>query len=272
MSSQLYQDPSILLGYVGTDEAIQNSKKAPTIALFATYDQNPQIFLWGNPKWNFKSVAQIGQSNATVLAFNGATYLSLFVKEGLLHQSQIDTSYNGSPARFVTANGDLVEQGFATNEPYEYEHLVSQWDKPVKFILVREYPVYQSAVSTTPANLKTYAKCFKRLIPLFQQAEKDYINNPVPVNNELLKIDTTFSTNGFTLSAGGNAYAVHEMKALHLVENGPNNTLGAFSIPRVQELINKLAPVFQASNDQLRAGLKPSNLVTNQFLNPKIGL
>lgn len=272
VSSQLYQDDSILLGYVGTDEAIQNSAKAPTVALFATYDQNPQIFLWGNPKWNFTSVAQIGKAGVPVLAFNGATYLSLFEQEGLLNKKQVDTSYNGSPARFVLDGGSVVEQGFATNEPYEYEHQVPQWKKPVKFMLVREYPVYQSAVSIRADKLAANAACLSKLIPLFQQAEKDYINDPVAVNNELLKIVSTFKTSGFTLSAGGNAAAVQEMKSLHLVEDGPNNTLGAFDDARVQQLIDKLAPVFQAQHIKLKAGLKPSDLAANQFLDANIGL
>jgi hypothetical protein len=272
VSSQLYQNQNILLGYVGTDEAIQNSQKAPTTALFATYDKNPQIFLWGNPKWNFTSVKQIGQANAPVLAFNGATYLSLFEQEGLLKASQVNTSYNGSPAQFVADNGDVVEQGFATQEPYEYAHEVKEWDKPVKFMLVNEYPVYQSALSIRTSRLKAEAPCLSKLIPLFQQAEKDYIQNPAPVNNELIKIDNTYKTSGFSLTPGGNAAAVHEMRSLHLVANGPNNTLGAFSSGRVQKLITQLSPVFKGLNDKLKPGLKPADLATNQFLSKKIGL
>jgi hypothetical protein len=266
VSSQLYQNPNILLGYVGTDEAIQNSTKAPTTAVFATYNKNPQIFLWGNPKWNFTSVGQIGKAGVPVLAFNGATYLSLFEAEGLLKASQVNTSYNGSPAQFVADNGDVVEQGFATQEPYEYEHLVKQWDKPVKFFVVNQYPVYQSALSIRTSRLKAEAPCLSKLVPLFQQAEKDYIDNPVPVNNELVKIDSTLKTSGFSLTPGGNAAAVAEMKKLALVANGPNNTLGAFSASRVQTLITELAPVFQKLNSPTKAGLKPSDLVTNQFL------
>jgi hypothetical protein len=207
-----------------------------------------------------------------VLAFNGATYVSLFEQEGLLNKKQVDTSYNGSPARFVLDGGNVVEQGFATNEPYAYEHQVPQWKKPVKFLLVREYPVYQSALSVRADKLAANAACLTKLIPLFQQAEKDYINDPVPVNNELLKIVSTFKTSGFTLSAGGNAAAVQEMKSLHLVANGPNNTLGAFSSSRVQGLIDKLAPVFKAQGIKLKAGLKPSDLATNQFLDANTGL
>jgi hypothetical protein len=272
VSAQLYENPNILLGYVGTDEAIQNSQKAPTTAVFATYNKNPQIFLWGNPKWNFTSVGQIGKAGVPVLAFNGATYLSLFEAEGLLKASQVNTSYNGSPAEFVTDNGNVVEQGFATQEPYEYEHEVKEWDKPVKFFVVNQYPVYQSALSIRTSRLQAEAPCLKKLIPLFQRAEKAYIENPVPVNNELIKIDDTFKTSGFSLTAGGNAAAVVEMKKLDLVADGPNNTLGAFSASRVQTLITELSPVFKKLNDQLRTGLVPGDLATNQFLSNTISL
>lgn len=272
VSSLLYQDDSILLGYVGTDEAIQNSVKAPTVALFATYDKNPQIFMWGNPSWNFKSVSDIGKSNAKVLAFDGATYLSLFEQEGLLKKSQVDTSYNGAPARFVTSDGNVVQQGFATNEPYAYENETRGWNKPVKFLLVNEYPVYQSAVSIRADKLAANAACLTKLIPLFQRAQIDYLKDPVPVNNELLKIVGTYKTSGFALSAGGNGAAVNEIKKLQLVANGPNNTLGAFDSTRVQTLIDKLTPVFAAQHAKLKPGLKPDDIVTNKFLDPSIGI
>jgi hypothetical protein len=272
VSSLLYQDDSILLGYVGTDEAIQNSTKAPTVALFATYDKNPQIFMWGNPDWDFKSVADIGKSDAKVLAFNGATYLSLFTQEGLLNKKQVDTSYNGSPARFVAADGKIVQQGFATNEPYAYEHQTRGWNQPVKFLLVNEYPVYQSAVSIRADKLPDNAACLSKLIPLFQQAQIDYLKDPKPVNDELLNIVGKLKTSGFALSEGGNAAAVEQIKALKLVENGTDGTLGSFDSSRVQELIDKLSPVFQAQKAKLKANLKPDDLVTNRFLDPKSGL
>lgn len=272
VSSLLYQDDSILLGYVGTDEAIQNSQKAPTVALFATYDKNPQIFMWGNPKWDFKRVADIGASGAKVLAYNGAAYLRLFEQEGLLDSKQVDTSYNGSPARFVAADGDIVQQGFATNEPYAYEHQTRGWDKPVKFLLVNEYPVYQSAVSIRADKLAANAACLSKLIPLFQRAQIDYLKDPKPVNDALLNIVGKLKTSGFALSAGGNAAAVAEIKKLKLVQNGTDGTLGSFDSTRVQWLIDKLSPVFDAQKVKLKPGLKPDELVTNRFLDPKIGL
>jgi hypothetical protein len=272
VSSLLYQDDSILLGYVGTDEAIQNSTKAPTVALFATYDKNPQIFMWGNPKWDFKSVADIGKSGAKVLAFNGATYLSLFTQKGLLNKKQLDTSYNGSPARFVAADGNVVQQGFATNEPYVYEHETRGWQKPVKFLLVDEYPVYQSALSIRADKLAANEACLSKLIPLFQQAQIDYLKDPGPVNKTLVDIVGQLKTSGFSIDEGGSAAAVEQIKKLNLVANGTDGTLGSFDSTRVQDLITTLGPVFERQKVKLKAGLNPDDLVTSKFLDPKIAL
>jgi hypothetical protein len=271
VSSLLYQDDSITLGYVGTDEAIQNSAKAPTTAVFANYDQNPQVFLWGNDAWDFKSVADIGKSDAKVLSFAGATYLSLFEQEGLLNKKQVDTSYNGSPARFVAADGKIVQQGLATSEPYALEHETRGWNQPVHYLLVREYPVYQSALSVRSDKLTELSPCLEKLVPLFQQAQIDYLKDPKPVNDTLLDIVGKLKTSGFALSEGGTAAAVDVIKKLQLVRNGTDGTLGSFDEARVQGLIEKLSPIF-AKKGKLKTGLAPADVTTNQFLDPKIGL
>ena len=57
VTSLLYQDDSILLGLIGTDEQVANSADFPTTGVLAWYQTSPQIFLWGNPDWDFQSVA-----------------------------------------------------------------------------------------------------------------------------------------------------------------------------------------------------------------------
>ena len=50
--SQMYQDSSITLGYVNSDEAIQLSKKLPTVAIVAPLEFSPQILMWNPQKLN----------------------------------------------------------------------------------------------------------------------------------------------------------------------------------------------------------------------------
>src|SRR5262249_43126324 len=145
VTSQEYQDDNILLGMVSTDEQIGNSATQPTKAVLAWYSKNPLILFWGNPDWNFTSVADIGANGATVLGFSGAAYLDVLLGRGVLNKAQIDTSYTGDPSRFVAADGNIVSQGFVTGEPYIYENEVNGWKKPVKYLLLdKEVPNYQS--------------------------------------------------------------------------------------------------------------------------------
>jgi hypothetical protein len=42
----MYKDPSILLGYVNTDTAVQFAADKPTVAVMAPREQSPQIIMW----------------------------------------------------------------------------------------------------------------------------------------------------------------------------------------------------------------------------------
>jgi hypothetical protein len=123
-------DERILLGEVSTDEAVQTSATQPTVAVFAPYEKTPLAFVWGDPAWEFRSVADVGRSGATVLVPAGFAFPDVFVREGLLKKSQIDTSYQGTPDRFVAADGKIVQAAFVTNEPYRLEHDVPAWAGP----------------------------------------------------------------------------------------------------------------------------------------------
>lgn len=273
-SSLLAQDDDILLGDISTDEAVQNSAKAPTVAVFSVYEKNPQVLLWGNPDWNFTSVADIGREGATVLvSASQVSYPEVFEREGLLNKSQIDTSYQGSPDRFVAADGKIVQQGFVTYEPYQLEHDVKAWNKPVKYLLLdKDYPVYRSQLSIRPDKLAANRDCLSKLVPLFQQAQRDYINDPEATNQLLLKVLDSLNTSGFTLSPELLANANAQQKSLGLIADGSDGVLGSFDTARVQTLIGRLTPVFEAKGDKLKPGLAPKDLVTNEFLDRSISL
>jgi hypothetical protein len=274
VSSLLDQDSDILLGDVDTDEAVQNSASHPTVAVFAAYEKSPLAFLWGNPAWKFTGVADVGRSGATVLASESeSAYLDVFQREGLLKKAQVDTSYQGSPDRFVAADGKIVQQGFVTYEPYQLEHDVAAWAKPVDFLLLAdEYPVYQNPLATRRETLAANRACLSKLVPLFQRAQRDYLADPEPTNKLLLKVVGTLDTGGFTLSPGilsdGNA----KQAELGLVADGSNGVLGSFDDARVQKLIGRLVPVFETRGTKPKPGLTPADVVTNDFLDTSISL
>ena len=272
VTAQMYQDDSILLGMMGTDEQIGASANQPTRAVFAWYEKNPQIFFWGNPEWNFTSVADIGKSGATVLVFSGAPYVDVLEGKGLLNKSQVDSSYTGDPARFVAADGNLVSQGFVTAEPYIYEHEVQGWMKPVKFLLLdREVPIYQDTMVIRADKLEANRACLQQLVPMMQRAAVDYIRNPGPINNVF--VDYTARIKGGTqISAAGAADAVEKMRSLGIVSNGTDGVYGSYDTSRVQSLIADYGPVFAAAGKTPKANLQPSDIFTNEFLDKNVKL
>ncbi len=272
-SAQMYQDEEILLGYVNTDEGVQNSARLPTKAILAPLEISPQILMWDPETYDFSSFEDIGKSDATVLYFEGGVFMDYLVGAGFIREEQIDGSYDGSPARFVS-EGDIVQQGFATNEPYKFENDIKEWGRPVDYLLIHDsgYEFYTQTISVKPDDLESERDCLELLVPIMQQAQVDYIKNPGPVNEELLKIVEELDT-FWTLSEGGNKYAVAQMKELEVVSNGPNQTLGDFDMDRTQAVVDLLNPIFEEKGVRTwDPEVTAEDIVTNEFIDQSIGL
>ena len=274
VSTQMYKDPSITLGYVGTDEAISLSATQPTVAVLAGLEISPQIIQWSpaaHPTW--KTIADIGKTSTPVLYYQGASYMDYLIGKGILKKSQVNGSYDGTPTVFVASGGQDAVQGFATAEPYIWSHDVRTWDKPLKYELIADtgFNFYQQALSVRKNALTSLTPCLKKLVPIMQQAIVDYMANPAPTEKLILQLVTAYN-NGWTYTQGTGDYAVATMKKLGIIGNAPDGTLGDFTDSRVQQLINILVPIYAKEGKQTVTGLKPSDIVTNQFVDPSISL
>jgi hypothetical protein len=273
VSAQMYQDQSIYLGYVATDEAVQVADKLPTVAVTAPLDINPQILMWDPATYTINSWSDVAASKAKVLYLEGLPFMDYLVSKGYVTKDQLDASFDGTPSRFVAEGGKIIQQGYASNEPYRWEHDVDGWMKPVKFLLVHDsgYEIYPQGLAVRKADLAKDSPCLKLLVPLIQQAQVDYTKNPGPTNDALVKIASQIK-DGPPITAAGNADAVEVMKNLKLVGDGPNGTLGDFDMDRVDRTIALLEPIFAARGTQVPAGLKASDIVTNDFIDSSISL
>jgi hypothetical protein len=56
------------------------------------------------------------------------------------------------------------------------------------------------------------------------------------------------------------------------VTNGPDKTLGNFDTARVQRMIDIVGPIFTAQRQPPKAGLKPQDIATNEFVDMSIGV
>jgi len=274
VSSQMYKDSSITLGYLGTDEQIALSQTQPTVAVMAGLQVSPQIIQWSpaaHPTW--KTIADIGKTSTPVLYYQGASYMDYLIGKGVLKKSQVNGSYDGTPTVFVASGGQDAVQGFATAEPYIWSHDVRSWDKPLKYELIADagFNFYQQEIGVRKDKLAALTPCLKKLVPIMQQAIVDYIANPAPAEKLILSLVTAYN-NGWVYTQGTADYAVATMKKLGIVGDAPDGTLGAFTDARVQQLIGILTPIYAKQAKQTLPGLKPSDIVTNQFIDASISL
>ena len=268
--SLMYSDDSIFLGYVNTDEQIATFEDTPTIAVMAPLEKNPQILMWDPETYDFESFSDIGESGAVVNVFAGQFYTEYLVGTGQLTADQIDPSYDGGPTRFINENGALVQQGFATQEPYNYENSFEDWGKPVDFLLIHDsgYELYQGALGIRTDKLDDAARaCLTALIPLVQQSAVDFQSDPSATNAAILQAVTDLNS-FWVLSEDSVASTVMMMDSLGIVANGNNDTLGDFDLERIDTIIEQVSgiPAFNVPD-----GLSAGDLVTNEFIDPSIG-
>ena len=272
----MYNNEDTLLAYIYTDEAIQNSKDKPSVAIESGYNKNPQMIMWDPAVYpDVTGIADLGAKDIKIRYFGGAAYMDFLTSTGVLKTSQVDGSYQGDPNLYIADEGKAAQQGFGSAEPYLYENVYPTWKKPVKYQYINDigWKNYAESIATKPENVTKYADCFKLLVPIIQQASVDFVNDPTRANAIVLDAVGQFGEDfGWTYDAGTAAYAVKTIKADGLVANGADGVMGKFDLTRVADLITKAIPVYTAQGIPPKDGLTPDDIVTNQFLDPSIHL
>jgi hypothetical protein len=274
VTSQMYSDPDIMLGYVDTDQSIQNSEKNPTTAVMAPLDISPQMIMWDPATYpQVNSIGDLKAVKARVLYFEGSTYMAYLTGAGILSADQVDGSYDGTPANFVAEGGKAAQQGFASSEPQLYQEEVEGWKKPVKYQLIHEtgFPSYKSALAVRSGDLESDSACLEQLVPVLQRGVVDYLASPDAADAVVLDAVKQYNT-GWVYSQRNAEYAVQTMKDLKLVGNGPNGTVGDFDQGRVQRVLDITAPIFTEQGTAPANGLTPEKVATNKFIDTSIGL
>ena len=267
----MYQNPEIYLGYVATDDAVQAAAKFPTKAVVAPLDINPQVLIWDPATLTVSGWPDVAKTKAKIIYIEGLPFMDYLISKGFVTKAQLDASFDGTPSRFVAEGGKIIQQGYASNEPYRWEHDVPGWKKPVKYLLVHDsgYQIYPQGLAVRAAQLASSSACLKLLVPIIQRAQIAYMTEPGPTNDALVKIAAELA-GGPPITAPANAAAVKSMKELGLSGNGPDQTLGNFDLARVDRTIALLKPIFAARGVKLPDNLAAGDIVTNEFIDTTI--
>lgn len=268
--SVMYTDDSVDVGMVSSDIAISLFGATPVQAILAVWEKSPMMFMWDPATYpDVHTIADLGKNNVIVRVSPYAKYSSWLIASGIMKKDEIDKSYDGSPAQFIASSGKYAQQGTATNEPYMYEHEFKQWGKPVRFELLHDagFKPYFAAAAVKPSKIEALTPCLKAIVPIWQQAIVDYVADPVRANKII--VDTVSQFHDFWTYTAQRAKVAHAaIDKFGLISNGDNKTIGDMDAERIQDLIDKM----RLGGEKIKDGLKADQLLTNQFLDPSIGL
>jgi hypothetical protein len=270
VSSTMATDPSITMGYVLTDDAAFGYDTIETLAVVAPLEINPQIIMWDPETYpDIETIADLGEAGITINAFGGASYLQVFIGEGVVSEGQVDESYDGSPARFIAEGGKIAQQGFASAEPYQYKNEFTDWGKDVSYQLIHDagFEIYAAPLTIRAEEKDELSACLTEFVPLVQRAAIDFIENGSRA--VAIIIDTVEKFNDFWVYSEGVAnYSIATMKELGLVGNGSDTTLGNFDFDRANGVLDKM----RAAGLDIPADLKAEDIYTNEFIDMTIGM
>jgi hypothetical protein len=271
-TQQMYTDSDIFMGYVNTDESVQNSGKFPTLSVMAPREEWAQVLIFDPGTYNFKTIADIGKTDTKVLYFKGNVYMDYLTGAGILKESQVDSSYDGKPARFVTSGGKVVQQGFITAEPWQYENVIKQWMKPVATLSIAEsgYPNYGETLAIKKGNLAKSKACLEKLIPVVQRAQVAYAADPTAANAVIVKAAATYG--GWDYPAELAKFGAETQVKEGIIANGDTPPLGDIDEARTQKMIDLVGPIYKKQNIKVKEGLTAADLYTNEFIDDSVSI
>jgi hypothetical protein len=265
------------LGYQELDNSFIFSKRFPVVGVMTPLDKAPQGLIWDKGTYpegfhsldDIKKFADSGKGKIYVSTIQRT--FGLYMVESGVNRDAFVEGYRGDLENFVTNNGTWLNQGFVTSEVYKLTH-GANWGKPVDGVMFADlgYPNYTGMLSVAKSRLDELAPCLEKLVPIIQQAQVDYVTDPAEVNKLLVAFnDGGFGTSWWKTSIELNDFAAKQLVDIGAVGNGGNDTLGDFDMDRVKRLYEIVKPWLDERADP---NVKPEDVVTNRFIDPKIGL
>lgn len=269
VETEMYLDDGIALGYATTDGQVKAFAVTPLLSVVAPLEENPQMIMWDPDTYpDVETIADLGTAGVIINVFGGQTFTDVFVGAGLLQESQVDPSYDASPRAFIAEEGRLAQQGFASAEPYAYEHIYTEWGRPVAFQTIHDagFQVYSQTLAVRPDRLEELRPCLEQIVPIVQQSAVDFLADPTAANALIVDVVLAYDT-FWTYPPEIAEFSVEMQKQLGLVGNGPDDTLGNFELERVEAVIEQM----RAAGLEIPEGLVATDLFTNEFIDPTIG-
>ena len=265
--TEMYQDNAITFGYVGTDVAITRYNDAPTLAVFNALNINPQVLLWDATKHpEATTIADAAKTIKSFYVYGDPAWMRYFESQGLIEKGQVDSNYKGN---LLLSTEDAAHQGFATSEPYKYANLESgAITTGYQLIHDAGWNSYAQNLAIRKDRLEELRPCLENIVPIFQQAQLDYIADPTRANAIILSTVATYDS-WWTQSEGDVANGAASQKDMGIVGNGETPTFGDLEEARVNDFIAKATPILREQGLEI-ADIAAGDITDNEFLDTSI--
>ena len=265
--TEMYQDNAITFGYVGTDVAITRYNDAPTLAVFNALNINPQVLLWDATKHpEATTIADAAKTIKSFYVYGDPAWMRYFESQGLIEKGQVDSNYKGN---LLLSTEDAAHQGFATSEPYKYANLESgAITTGYQLIHDAGWNSYAQNLAIRKDRLEELRPCLENIVPIFQQAQLDYIADPTRANAIILSTVATYDS-WWTQSEGDVANGAASQKEMGIVGNGETPTFGDLEEARVNDFIAKATPILREQGLEI-ADIAAGDITDNTFLDTSI--
>ena len=265
--TEMYQDNAITFGYVGTDVAITRYNDAPTLAVFNALNINPLVLLWDATKHpEATTIADAAKTIKSFYVYGDPAWMRYFESQGLIEKGQVDSNYKGN---LLLSTEDAAHQGFATSEPYKYANLESgAITTGYQLIHDAGWNSYAQNLAIRKDRLEELRPCLENIVPIFQQAQLDYIADPTRANAIILSTVATYDS-WWTQSEGDVANGAASQKDMGIVGNGETPTFGDLEEARVNDFIAKATPILREQGLEI-ADITAGDITDNEFLDTSI--
>ena len=266
----MYTDDAITFAFGTTDGQILAWENTPLLSVVAPLEISPLMIMWDPATYpDVTSIADLGEQEITINAFGGQTFTTVLSAMGVLSEDQVDPSYDGGPSRFISEDGAIAQQGFASAEPFLYEEVFEDWMRPVEFQLIHDagFQTYSQTLAIRPEDLETLRPCLEVFVPVVQRSAVEFVTDPTRTNAAIVDIVEQYDT-FWVYTPELAEFSVQTQAELGLTGNGPDDVLGNFDSERVATILEQLHDADLDVPDDLVA----TDLYTNEFVDDTVGL
>ena len=266
----MYSDDDITFAFGTTDGQILAWENTPLMSVVAPLEISPLMIMWDPATYpDVTSIADLGEQEITINAFAGQTFTAVLVAMGVLSDDQVDPSYDGGPSRFISEDGAIAQQGFASSEPFQYEEVFEDWARPVEFELIHDagFQTYSQTLAIRPDDLESLRPCLEAFVPVVQRSAVEFVTDPARANAAIVDIVEQYDT-FWVYTPELAEFSVQTQAELGITGNGADEVIGNLDAARVETLLQQVRDAGLEVPDELEA----TALYTNEFIDDTVGL